>query len=121
MNTKERENAILPATDILERSEGFHIFMDMPGVAPDALSIDLEENELMVTGASRYTPASETQGRYSAPEFGAPVYRRVFTLSDMVDRERIKASLKDGVLDLFLPKAEAMKPRRIPISSGELE
>jgi len=43
---------------------------------------------------------------------------RTFTLSDMVDRERIRAVLKDGVLNLFLPKAEAAKPRRIEITQG---
>lgn len=102
----------MPATDILEREEGFHIFMDLPGVAPESLSIDLEQNELTIRGESGYNPG-ESQGMRG--EFEPLVYERVFTLSDQVDREHIKAVVKDGVLDLFLPKAESMKPRRITI------
>lgn len=118
MSNTPRDTVVTPATDILERKNGFHIFMDMPGVAVGDLSIDLEENELTITGQSSYAPASDSQTRHVAPEFATPKYQRVFTLSDLVEKEKIKASLKDGVLDLFLPKAEAMKPRRITISSG---
>jgi HSP20 family molecular chaperone IbpA len=119
MSNTSRDDVATPATDILERKDGFHIFMDMPGVAAPDLSIDLEENELTITGQSSYAPASDSQNRYVAPEFATSKYQRVFTLSDLVDREKIKATLKDGVLDLFLPKVEAMKPRRITISSGK--
>lgn len=106
---------IMPATDILEREDGFHIFMDLPGVMPDSLTIDLEQNELSIRGESSYK-AGKTQSMRN--EFGPMVYERMFTLSDMVDRENIKATVKDGVLDLFLPKAESMKPRRIEIKGS---
>ena len=108
------EQITMPATDILECEDGFHIYMDLPGVAPESLSIDLEQNELTVRGESGYTNHAEQQMRN---EFSALNYERVFTLSDMVDREHIKAVVKDGVLDLFLPKAETMKPRKIEIKA----
>lgn len=106
------QQVTMPSTDILEREDGFHIYMDLPGVEPEKLSIDLEQNELTIRGESSY---SAEQGQGLRSEFGPVVYERVFTLSDMVDRENIKAIVKDGVLDLFLPKAESMKPRRIEI------
>ena len=104
----------MPPTDILERDDGFHIFMDLPGVAAEDLLIDLEQNELTVSAKSLYE-VGDPQAMRS--EFGPQAYKRVFTLSDMVDRENIKATIKDGVLDLFLPKAESMKPRRIEIKA----
>ena len=104
----------MPATDILERDDGFHIIMDLPGVAPEGVSIDLEQNELTVCAVNSYEIGSSQIIRN---EFGPVSYKRVFTLSDMVDRENIKAIVKDGVLDLFLPKAESMKPRRIEIKA----
>ena len=104
----------MPPTDILEREEGYHIFMDLPGVTPESLSIDLEQNELTVKGTSNYSSRADHAMR---TEFESLSYERVFTLSDMVDRENIKATIKDGVLDLFLPKAETMKPRRIEIKA----
>lgn len=108
------EQITMPATDILECADGFHIYMDLPGVALESLSIDLEQNELTVRGESSY---GEQLGQVMRNEFSALTYERVFTLSDMVDRENIKAVVKDGVLDLFLPKADTMKPRRIEIKA----
>ncbi len=118
MSSTQTHTLAIPATDILECSDGFHIFVDLPGVGTPGLSIDLEENELTVKGASSYNPAVESQGHLRT-EFEALTFERTFTLSDMVDRERIKATLKDGVLDLYLPRAEAMKPRRIEIQAVE--
>lgn len=112
MNTVQQK--VMPPTDILEREEGYHIFMDLPGVTPESLSIDLEQNELTVKGTSNYAPKTDHAMR---AEFEALTFERVFTLSDMVDRENIKATVRDGVLDLFLPKAETMKPRRIEIKA----
>jgi len=104
------------ASDIIEREDGIHIFMDMPGVSKQNLSIDLEENELVVSGQTR---AELAEGeKYIEVEFGSCDYRRAFKLSDAVEREKIKATMTNGVLELFLPKAEAAQPRRIEIKAG---
>lgn len=107
--------AFVPATDIVEQEDGFHIFLDMPGVPKENLSIDLKEGEVVIEGLSNYAPPAGTSAHHA--EFGAGRYARTFALSDAVDRNKIKAVLKDGVLNLFLPKAEAVKPRRISIES----
>lgn len=116
-NNTEKRNGVTPDTDILEMEDGFHILMDMPGVKVDDLVIDIEESELNIRGISSYMEASNSLRKMHV-EFGAMEYHRSFTLSDLVDRDNVKAVLKDGVLRLFLPKAEAMKPRRIPISGA---
>ena len=105
-----------PNTDILEREDGFHIFMDMPGVGKDGLSIDLRENELEVRGRAVYP--REENAKALHVEFGDGEYVRTFTISDGVDREGIRASLKKGLLELFLPKAARFKPLRIEIQAG---
>ena len=111
---KEKQMAATPATDILEMEDGFHILMDLPGVKPEDLSVDIEESELAIKGVSSY--AEPESSRKMHTEFGTRTFERTFTLSDLVDREHVKAELKNGVLELYLPKAEAMKPRRIQIS-----
>jgi len=122
-NTATREprlQRIAPATDIIEREDGFHILMDMPGVRKDDLVIDLDRNEMTVSGAAQNGPELCGQVGRSChhAEFGGTEYARSFTLSDNVDRERISAQFKDGVLDLFLPKSEKAKPRKIEITAG---
>ena len=107
---------VRPATDIIEREDGFHIFLDLPGVKKDDLLIDLNDNELKVGGKAVH-PAQVRTDTLSM-EFGSGEYVRTFTLSEVVDRERIKATLKHGVLELFLPKVEKVQPKRIEIVSG---
>lgn len=112
--SNDKKRAAVPATDILEMEDGFHIIMDLPGVKPEDLSVDIEESELTIKGESSY--AEQENLRPMHTEFGASSFQRTFTLSDLVDREHVKAELKNGVLQLYLPKAEAMKPRRIQIN-----
>lgn len=105
-----------PNTDVLEREDGFYIFVDMPGVGKDDLSIDLRENELEIRGRAVY--AREEKAKALHVEFGDGEYVRTFTISDGVDRDGIKASLKKGLLELFMPKAARFKPRKIEIHAG---
>lgn len=104
-----------PATDILEKDDGYHIFMDMPGVRKEDLAIDLNDNEITVGGVSGYQ--LKESGKRLHSEFDKAEYSRTFTLSDVVDRNRIKAVLRNGVLDLHLPKAEQARPRKIEITA----
>lgn len=109
-----------PATDIIEREDGYHILLDMPGVDKNDLVIDLNKQELTISGKTTY-PADpeEVEGRkYSHVEFGGAEYRRTFTLSDTVDREKISAKMENGVLRLSLPKAEKARPKKIEISAS---
>ncbi|WP_461211456.1 Hsp20/alpha crystallin family protein [Desulfocurvus sp. DL9XJH121] len=103
-------------SDIIEREDGFHIFMDMPGVPKEGLVIDLKENELVVSGRSEVLTGGED--KFLELEFGDVDYRRAFKLSDTVDSDGIKAHLDNGVLELFLPKAEKVAPKRIEILAG---
>ena len=102
--------------DILEREDGFHIFMDVPGVSKEELAIDLNENELVVSGRSCPEPAEGE--KFIEVEFGGCEYRRAFKLSNTVDREGIKAHVNNGVLELHLPKAQKAQPKRIEIKAG---
>ena len=115
-NAAQELPAFVPASDIVEQEDGFHILMDMPGVPRENLSIDLQEGEVNIEGVSDYAPPSGARAHHA--EFGAGRFTRSFALSDAVDRGRIRAVLKDGVLNLFLPKAEAVKPRKITIETA---
>lgn len=108
---------IRPATDIVELADGFHIYMDLPGVDKSGLQIDLHDNELTISGKAAFpTDNADSGERALYTEFGGCEYRRTFTLSDTVDRDKIEAQLVDGVLGVSLPKSERTLPKRIHVS-----
>lgn len=114
--TNKEVRKFRPATDIIELADGFHIYMDVPGLTKEQLHIDLQENEVTVSGATRdYEVEKEN---LTHREFVGGEYRRAFTISDNVDRERISAKLNNGVLELHLPKSEKALPRKIQIATN---
>lgn len=102
-----------PATDIYETKEQLILLADMPGVKQDGVDITLEQNILTIYG---HVEESEFPG-YSLTyaEYGMGGYRRVFALSNEIDRDGIQASVKNGVLKLVLPKSQRAVPRKISV------
>jgi len=103
----------LPQVDIIERQEEIVVIADMPGVDEKSVDIMLEKNVLTIYG--RVDAEIPADHRLSASEYGIGDYQRVFTLSDEVDRDKIQATVKDGILKLVMPKAESARTRKIPI------
>lgn len=111
------EPAYIPAADIYEKEDAILVRCDMPGVADDQLEITLEHYELAITGRQDPVRLDEKYDLISA-EYETGVYRRMFKIPQLIDRDRIRARLRNGVLDIELPKAEQAKPRRIEITTG---
>lgn len=105
--------AYAPAVDILERTDEIVVTADMPGVDERSVDITLEKNVLSISGIVDQRPAPGH--RPALAEYGTGDYQRAFTLSEEVDRERIQATVKNGVLRLVLPKAAAARARRIEV------
>jgi HSP20 family protein len=106
----------LPPADIYETKDSIVVMAEMPGVPPDGVDITLERRVLTIRGRSAPNEHSGYQRVYN--EYADGDYERVFTLSDNIDRDRIEATLKDGVLHLTLPKAEAARARRIELKAS---
>jgi HSP20 family molecular chaperone IbpA len=106
----------VPRTDIYETRNHIVVLAEMPGVAPDGVGITLERGVLTIRGRSDEHGHAAYRQAYA--EFTDGDYERVFTLSEDIDRERIEATHKDGVLHLILPKAESSKARKIPLKSA---
>ena len=104
-----------PAVDILERKDDIVVTADMPGVDERSVDITLEKNVLTIYGMVE--PQFPEGQRLALSEYGVGDYQRAFTLSEEVDRDRINASVKNGVLRLVLPKAAAAKARKIEVKA----
>lgn len=109
--TRTRERYTTPPVDIYETSEGLVVTADIPGVSQEALNVHVDNRVLTIAGQSRHIVPGDAVYR----EYELVHYFRQFELSDEVDVNRIAAELKNGVLTLQLPKAEAAKPRQIPV------
>jgi HSP20 family molecular chaperone IbpA len=105
-----------PRFDIYENDADVLLVGDMPGVDETSVKIDLEGNELTVTGTFVLEPPEGYSMSYQ--EYGSGDYERTFTLGDTIDRSGIRAVVKDGVLRLTLPKAKEAQAKRIPVNAG---
>lgn len=104
----------VPHADIFEDDEALTLMMEMPGVGKDGVTVDIEVDRLNIEGKIDFAKYEDMEPVYT--EYSVGHFKRGFTLSNKVDQDKISADLKDGVLQLKLPKAEAAKPRRIEIS-----
>jgi HSP20 family protein len=114
-HTRERR-LYTPAVDIIERKDDILLIADMPGVDENGLDITVDKRDLTIYGkVEAEIPANHT---LVSSEYGIGDYQRAFTLSDAVDTEKIQATIKNGVLRLVLPKADAAMARKIPVTAG---
>jgi HSP20 family protein len=104
-----------PAVDICESEQDLVILIDLPGVDPSKLEIEVTGNILSVLGkASR----DEGEGKAIFREYETHDYFRAFIVTEELDTHGLVASLVDGVLKIVLPKIDKALSRRIPISAA---
>lgn len=106
--------AVVPVVDIYENDEEILLFADMPGVAKENITVNIDNGKLSLSGVRKM----ETAGAAAWEEFGEVEYQRIFSVPQTIDVEKINAELREGVLRLHLPKSEAAKPRQIEIKTS---
>ena len=106
----------IPAVDILENRNEIMILADMPGVDGKDVDIDLREDVLTIRGT--VAPVEDGKEVSVYREFNWGDYFRQFSLTEVIDQEKISAKMDAGVLRLTLSKKERVKPKKIPISAG---
>jgi HSP20 family protein len=108
----------VPAMDLVEEGDHFVLRADLPGIEEDAVSIEVEDNVLTVSGNRKSEHEDRKQGFYRIERaYGS--FSRSLTLPEGIDAEGIEASFKNGVLEVRVPKPEQRKPRRVAINVGE--
>jgi len=105
-----------PAVDIKEDTDKFVIQADIPGVKPEDIEISMEAGVLTVKGEKKSEAKTEKEGYKRVERTFGSFYRR-FSLPDSANGDAINASCKNGVLEIVIPKREAVKPRRINVAS----
>lgn len=92
---------VTPRVDVYENADEYLVVADLPGVSQEKLDVSFVRGELTLEGVN-----------------GGRMYRRVFTLPDGIDGTHVAARLTQGVLQVHLPKAPEVKPRKIEVRTG---
>ncbi|AOY72343.1 Hsp20 family protein [Arthrobacter sp. TES] len=102
--------------DAWQEGEEFIVALDLPGVSPESIELDVERNVLTVKAERKSLAGEDTE--MLAAERPQGVFSRQLILGDTLDTDGVKASYDAGVLTLRIPVAEKAKPRRIEISAN---
>jgi len=105
-----------PDIDIIELKDGFVVFADVPGADEESVQIRLEKGTLNLDAQLATMP--ETGWNLLHEEYQCGSYHREFRISDEIDASGVSAKMKNGVLELHLPKSAAHQPRSIPVQAG---
>jgi HSP20 family protein len=105
-----------PDVDIIEGKDKIVVIADMPGVNENSVEITLDDNVLTIYGRVDWNIPDKMKLTHA--EYGIGDYQRIFTISGEINREKIEANVKDGVLRLTMPKNDAPKMRKITVNAG---
>ncbi len=106
----------VPHADIAESADALFLRLDLPGVEQDGVRVRIERDVLTVEGRIAVEGYENLVPVHI--EHGVGHFRRSFQIPSQVETERIDAKLRDGVLELVLPKSGAARVRRIEVAAG---
>lgn len=105
---------VFPLVNLSEDTENYYVRAELPGVKGDDLDIKADGRSISLSGERKI----EIEGngvKYHRREREAGKFARMVSLPGEIDPEKVSASLKDGLLKVVVPKAEAVKPRAIKV------
>lgn len=116
---KEQDNEACfswtPAADIYDTKDDYVVKLEIPGLSKKDVKIEVENDTLSVSG-ERKSDNGVKKDELQWSEIHSGKFYRVFRLPKNIDSQKINASMKDGILELRVPKSEVMKPKNIPIT-----
>lgn len=107
----------LPPMDLVEAEDHFALKADLPGLAEEDVSIEIQDSTLTISGERKAEHEQKERGWYRVErQFGR--FSRSLTLPEGIDADAVSASFDKGVLEVRIPKPEERKPRRVEIKAG---
>jgi HSP20 family protein len=116
-NAGAQQAFVIPPVDVFENENAITLLADLPGVTKEQLNLRVDGDSLVIEATATIASGPQEMELVYG-ELQCPAYQRQFTLSRELDTARIEAQLRDGVLRLTIPKAEAARPRRIEVQAG---
>jgi HSP20 family protein len=105
-----------PLVDIFETEQGVTIQVDLPGVDKEDVSVEVKENVLTIKGERKTDPAV-ADNRYYRRERSFGTFQRSFATHSVITPNNIKATFKNGVLKIEVPKPQEVKPKQVSVNT----
>jgi HSP20 family molecular chaperone IbpA len=109
----EQHPTLKPLYEVSEKEDAWGLTVYLPGVAKEGLDFSVDSNEVKISARRAWKQPSEWTALYR--ESQEADYELVLSHENSLDAEKIHAELKEGVLRVSLPKAAAIKPRKITV------
>ncbi|MBC8142344.1 MAG: Hsp20/alpha crystallin family protein [Armatimonadetes bacterium] len=106
-----------PSVDVLETQTEIVLHVELPGMNPDDVDLEISGDTLSLRGERKFGN-EERKNNFVRIERSYGRFQRQFTLTVPVNADAIKATYKDGVLEVHLPKSEANKPRKVQVTAA---
>jgi HSP20 family protein len=115
---EEASEGMVPRMDVVERENEFVVKTEMPGVKKDDIEISLENGVLTISAETKSETEAKEGERVIRQERRYGKYLRSLRLGKEIDEKKVRANYRDGILELTLPKAEEVKPKKITVDVG---
>jgi HSP20 family protein len=109
-----REGKFLPEADIVETEKAVEVAVELPGMKPEEVKVEIKEGKLWIVG-EKQTEKEEKGRTFHRMERRSGMFRRVFELPTEVVEDKVDARFAEGVLKTTLPKAEKAAPKQIEV------
>jgi len=105
-----------PVVDILETDNDLIVRAELPGLKQQDIDIEVTDESLTIKGERKFDEDAKDQ--YIRIERPYGPFQRSFTIGVPIQHDKVKATYRDGILEVVIPKAEEVKPKKIPIEAG---
>jgi HSP20 family protein len=106
-----------PPVDVFDNKDAIVLKAELPGLGPDDIDIEVDDNVLTIKGERKFEEKVE-EGRYYRLERAYGSFSRSLTLPQGVKADEISANFEGGVLEVRVPKADEVKPRKITVGTA---
>ena len=96
---------VLPAVNIIENEQGFELELSAPGFSKEEITLEIEKDTLVISGEKK-NEETTVEKKFHRKEFTYNNFKRKFTLTEQVDKEKIEASFENGIVNIHLPKKQ---------------
>ena len=111
------ESAFEPSLDVSEDEQAVRVRAELPGISPEHIHVEVNEDVLTLRGEKKEEKAEEDKGcRWTERRYGS--FSRSIRLPGHVNRGKVQAHYKDGILTIELPKTEEAKPKQIKVETA---